>query len=238
VSMNQSQLRRHHLGLTLIEVMVTLVILLLGLLGLSGMIVKAQRLAYEAYERQQALAIATDLAERMRANQSANVTTPSNSDIAAVYAAKAGPGAPLGDPASAAMWSQLQSHSITDCTAAACTPVELANYDLATWEGLLLGAGKTNASNLRIGSISHARGCVEGPVASMSPGVSAPANTYRITVTWQGDQAVPTSAGNANDLRNLTTCAKGQYLTLANGLDSADEYRRLVTLYVFIYQPT
>ncbi|HUW39269.1 MAG TPA: type IV pilus modification protein PilV [Rhodocyclaceae bacterium] len=236
--MNRSRLRRFGLGLTLIEVMVTLVILLLGLLGLSGMIVKAQRLSYEAYERQQALAIATDLAERMRANQSASVTTPSNGAIAALYAADAGSASPLGDPALAAMWTLLQNHSITDCAAADCSPSELANYDLASWEGLLLGAGKSNASNLRIGSISNARGCVEGPVAFISPGVAAPTDTYRITVAWQGDQAVPTSAGNASDLRNLTTCAKGLYQTLANTPDSADEYRRLVTLYVFIYQPS
>ena len=236
--MIRSKQRRCSLGLTLIEVMVTLVILLLGLLGLSGLIVKAQHLSYEAYERQQALAIATDLVERMRANQSAGVKTPSNSDIAALYAAKAPVDSPLGDPLRAPMWSQLQDHSITDCAVAACSTTELANYDLAVWEGLLLGAGKTNSSNLRIGSISNARGCVEGPVALMSPGVVAPANTYRITVAWQGDQAVPTVAGNANDLRNLSACAKGLYLTLANTLDTADEYRRLVTLYVFISQPT
>ena len=230
--------RRISSGLTLIEVMVTLVILLLGLLGLSGLIVKAQHLSYEAYERQQALALATDLAERMRANQSANATTPSNSDIAAIYAAKASVDSPLGDPLRASMWSQLQDHSITDCArGAACTPTELANYDLAAWEGLLLGADKTNVSNLRVGSISNVRGCVEGPVALMSPGVSAPAYTYRITVAWQGDQAVPSAAGNANDLRKLSACAKGLYLTMANSPDVADEYRRLVTLYIFISQP-
>lgn len=235
--LSPSKPRRPDAGLTLIEVMVTLVILLLGLLGLSGLIVKAQHLSYEAYERQQALAIATDLAERMRANQSAGVTTPSNSDIAAIYVAKAQVAAPLGEPLLAPMWTQLQDHTIVDCAAAACTPTELADYDLASWEGLLLGAGKTNASNHRMGSISNARGCVEGPVAEISPGLAAPANTYRITVAWQGDQAVP-NVGNTNDLRNFTNCAKRLYLTLANGADAADEYRRLVILYVFVYQPT
>ena len=219
-------------GLTLIEVMVTLVILLLGLLGLSGLIIKAGQISYEAYERQQALAIANDLAERMRANQATGVATPANSEIASFYAAKSSPGAPLGEPSSAAMWTALRAGSIKDCSAASnCTTTELVDYDLATWEGLLIGAAKTNASNLRIGGIGNARGCVE-PVA---PGANSPANTYRITVAWQGDQGVP--VGNADDLRKATACAQGLYLNRDNAPDTLDQYRRLVSLYVSISQP-
>ncbi len=222
-------------GLTLIEVMVTLVILLLGLLGLSGLIIKSGRLSYEAYERQQALAIANDLAERMRSNQASGVTTPANSDIAGLYAAKAAPGSPLGDPALARMWNSMQARAIKDCSAGvSCNSTELVDYDLANWEGLLIGAAKTNAANVRIGSIVNARGCVEGPLAL---GASTPANTYRITVAWQGDQRVPMVGGNADDLRKATDCAKGTYFTADNTADAADEYRRLVVLYVSTYRP-
>lgn len=221
-------------GLTLIEVMVTLVILLLGLLGLSGLIVKSARLSYEAYERQQALAIASDLAERMRSNQASGATGSANSDIAGLYAAKAAPGSPLGDPLLARMWNAMQARAIKDCAAASCSTTELVDYDLATWEGLLIGAARTNAANLRIGSIANARGCVEGPLALSA---NTPANTYRIAVAWQGDQPVPMVADNADDLRRATDCAKGIYLTAQNAADAADQYRRLVVLYVAISQP-
>lgn len=234
MSVSQRTLGRQSRGLTLIEVMVTLVILLLGLLGLSGLIVKAGRASYEAYERQQALAIANDLAERMRANQAAGVVTPANSTIAGMYAAQALPGSPLGDPLLAPLWTSLQNGKIKDCAAVSCTATELVSYDLATWEGLLIGAARSNAAKIRIGGIGNGRGCVEGPLPA---GANTPANTYRITVTWQGDQRVPVVAGNPDDLRNATACATGIYLTPGNTLDTADEYRRLVVLYVPIYQP-
>ena len=44
-------------GFTMIEVLVTLVILLFGLLGIAGLMAKGQRAAYEALQRQQALAM-------------------------------------------------------------------------------------------------------------------------------------------------------------------------------------
>ena len=51
-------------GFTLIEVLVTLVILMFGLLGIAGLMAKGQRASFEAYQRQAALAIANDMAER------------------------------------------------------------------------------------------------------------------------------------------------------------------------------
>ena len=57
-------------GFTLIEVLVTLVILTFGLLGIAGLMAKGQRASFEAYQRQAALAIANDMAERMRSNRS------------------------------------------------------------------------------------------------------------------------------------------------------------------------
>ena len=181
MSVSQRTLGRQSRGLTLIEVMVTLVILLLGLLGLSGLIVKAGRASYEAYERQQALAIANDLAERMRANQAAGVVTPANSTIAGMYAAQALPGSPLGDPLLAPLWTSLQNGKIKDCAAVSCTATELVSYDLATWEGLLIGAARSNAAKIRIGGIGNGRGCVEGPLPA--PGMDP---------TWIVSMSTPT----------------------------------------------
>jgi len=57
--LNRSARRRLASGFTLIEVLVTLVVLMFGLLGTAGLMVRGQRASYEAYQRQQALAIAS-----------------------------------------------------------------------------------------------------------------------------------------------------------------------------------
>jgi len=224
-------------GLTLVEVLVTLVILMLGLLGLSGLIIKASKLNYDSYQRQQALAVASDMAERMYANQSPTQAIASNLATARIYALSAPLASPLGDPAMALMWSGLANGSVTDCARVAnCAPAQIASYDLALWEGQLLGAGKrstASAGNAGLGGISSARGCVEGPVVWLSNTVAAPANTFRITVAWQGDQPVPVS-GRDEDLRNVAFCGKGLYMTREHAPDNADEYRRLVVLYQVI----
>ena len=58
--------RQLNSGFTLIEVLVTLVILTFGLLGIAGLMAKGQRISFEAYQRQQAVALASDMAERSR----------------------------------------------------------------------------------------------------------------------------------------------------------------------------
>jgi len=211
-------------GLSLIEVLVTLVILLFGLLGLAGLIVKGHRASYEAYQRHQALNIANDLAERMKANQSMQ-SGADNATIAAAYAAAAPVDAPLGDPAAPVQWTALTAGTITDCAAATCSRAQLAAYDIALWEGLLLGATeRRTADAANIGGILNARGCVEGPLAA-----PAPNNTYRISVTWQGDVATsaPVSTLCAQNLAIYTNMA---------GVDD-DATRRAVSVDVTIFMP-
>lgn len=240
-------------GFTLIEVMVTLAILLFGLMGLAGLIVKGQRAAYEAYQRHQALSIANDLAERMKANQSNLPSTyltagqQDNVTVAALYAAGAPLAVPLGDPASPAMWNGLADSSISDCGTAACkasctASVALppaddnyktamrtclqrlsANYDLAVWEGQLLGITERRTSDAaNLGGIVNARGCVEGPL-----GGSSPPNTYRVSVSWQGDVSTfaPTSS----------TCGTGLYRNNTGVVDETT--RRVVSVDVTVLVP-
>ena len=81
-------------GFTMIEVLVTLVILLFGLLGIAGMMAKGQRAAYEALQRQQALAMVADMAERILGNRTqaaayataAPLTQPAGASYGLYYA--------------------------------------------------------------------------------------------------------------------------------------------------------
>ncbi|MBC7785287.1 MAG: type IV pilus modification protein PilV, partial [Burkholderiales bacterium] len=89
----------------MIEVLVTLVILTFGLLGIAGLMAKGQRVSFEAFQRHQALQIANEMAERLRANKAQ----------AAAYVAAAT--APTGVGAG----TEFKSQAVGTCGAAACT---------------------------------------------------------------------------------------------------------------------
>lgn len=155
-------------GFTLIEVLVTLVILLFGLLGIAGLIIQGQRAAYEAYQRQQALAMASDMAERMKANPTQG----------GAYADLAKPGTEPG-AGSVAVECKGSSSCLT------------ATSDVAAWRKLLSGAlesrGDGTGSDKAVGGVIDARGCVEPvPPVPGDPPLPAPSARYRVSVTWQG----------------------------------------------------
>jgi type IV pilus assembly protein PilV len=144
-------------GVTLIEVLVTLVILVFGLLGIAAFQAKSQVGAIEAYQRAQAVVLVQD----MRARLSGNPAQAGDYKTATPLGTNDG----LGD----------------DCSAAATTSAG----DLCEWSRALKGAalaGGANASSAVIG----ARGCIEELQAkNETPGLCQP-GIYRVTVAWQG----------------------------------------------------
>ncbi len=56
-------------GFSLLEVLITIVILAVGLLGLAGLTAASMRNSHGAYNRSQAVWLAYDIADRMRANR-------------------------------------------------------------------------------------------------------------------------------------------------------------------------
>jgi type IV pilus assembly protein PilV len=156
--MKTMQIRRER-GLTLIEVLVTMVILVFGLLGIAAFQAKAQVGAIESYQRAQAVVLLQDMRARLAGN-------PAN---ASDYAGSAAVGTNDGRS--------------DDCSAAAST----AARDLCEWsralKGATLAAGTSpSASSQVIG----ARGCIEELQAkNETPGLCKP-GIYRVTVAWQG----------------------------------------------------
>lgn len=227
---------RPHSGFTLIEVLITLTILVFGLLGLAGLIIKGNRAAFEVYQRQQALAIAGQMAERIKANQVKKQTTPTttpdiNKTLADRYVVLAPLAAPIGDPAVSGPWENLQLGSLANCAATTCTRDQLAQYDVAIWEGLLLGVTETaTVGARRLGGLINARGCIEGPLGAPAAGEPL---TYRVSVAWQGDS--PTSVQTAS------ACGDGLGLyQTQNPADPAPVHaatRRLVTLDITLFEP-
>jgi len=95
-------------GYSLLEVLIALVVLSIGLLGLAGLQHLSLQRNQSAYHRTVATLLAYDIADRMRANRvalSSYVLSP---------------------PASSASAPQ-------DCESAACTPAQLAAFDLSRW---------------------------------------------------------------------------------------------------------
>jgi type IV pilus assembly protein PilV len=62
-------LRKHSGGMTLVEVLVTLVIISVGLLGVAGMQLATVRNNSDAFVRSSAAVLASDMLDRMRANR-------------------------------------------------------------------------------------------------------------------------------------------------------------------------
>jgi type IV pilus assembly protein PilV len=181
-------------GFTMVEVLVTMVIICFGMLGLAGLILKGHQASSEAYDRNQALILANDIAEKMRANRLANGQLNS-----APYTAFA----PVGGTTGAAFIPLT-----LDCSAANCTPAQVATYDLQTWNNLLFGAQETSTAtaNANVGGIANARGCIE------ASGVAG-TGQVRVNVAWQGVMQTVTPPAGLN-------CGFGVY--------TPDTSRRLV----------
>jgi type IV pilus assembly protein PilV len=104
-------------GVSLIEILVTLMIVALAMLGAVGLQAHALRLNQGGQFRSQAVFLAGDLAERIEANKAAAVA--GSYEVADTSAAPP---------------------SSTACTAGACSEDQLADYDLALWQNAVYSA--------------------------------------------------------------------------------------------------
>lgn len=164
-------------GVTMIEVLVTMVIIAFGLLGIAGLQVRLQSSEMEAYQRTQALLLLDDLKQRVEANR--------------LEVAKYADNAPLATPVGAGM---------AQCPAPAATATR-AEKDIAEWCNALQGAAETSGAS-RVGAMIGGRGCVE-----YLPAGTAVDQSLRITVAWQGMMALSAPAESCGSgLYNGTGC--------------------------------
>jgi type IV pilus assembly protein PilV len=229
MSVSAAKANRKSAGFTMIEVLVTLVILMIGLLGIAGLMAQGQRASFEAYQRQQALALANDMAERVKANRPG----VDNTAVPATYAAAVPVDTPAG---TSTRFDALIGNGIANCALANCSTEEMVAYDAAIWDGLLVGAATETerSTGAAIGPLLNARGCIETqPGATACPACGGPPAsrqvTYRISVAWQGGYS--TAAPPARD-----TCGTGTYTDPRTGL-ADDTFRRLVSIDVYTVIP-
>lgn len=120
-------------GVTLIEVLVTMVITSIGVLGLAGLQTRTQIAEMESYQRGQALLLLSDMAHRIQANRGAAVDYVT------------GPANPLGAGGACPVVTNLSTQEA---------------IDQSQWCHSLQGAAEL-AGTSRIGAMIGGRGCVE-----------------------------------------------------------------------------
>jgi type IV pilus assembly protein PilV len=146
-------------GVSLIEVLVTLVIISIGLLGTASLQVVSKRANFESVQRTTAAQLANDYLQRMRGNRSALDNYLVDTSLG---------GKSLGDtPAK-------------DCAADGvdCVNSELASFDQWQWERQLDGAME------RIGSV-NAGGLLEPTACVVGPGGGVD-GVYEVAIAWRG----------------------------------------------------
>ncbi len=129
---------RNQRGVTMIEVLVTIVIITIGLLGLAGLQARIQAAELESYQRVQALILLQDMVDRIKANRNQAVN----------YVTTA-----VGTGSTAVVLST-------------CTAMTGYQRDLCEWTAALQGASEA-AGSARLGAMIGARGCISNPVATM-----------------------------------------------------------------------
>ncbi len=155
--LNPSQTRyTHQRGVSLIEVLVTLLILAFGLLGVAGLQAKMSLAEMESYQRSQAILALTEITERMSANA-----------------------------AQAAGYLNAGTIGTGDTQPANCTALSGPTRDLCEWSNSLKGASEQKSA-AKVGGMLGAVGCVAQLQAfNPTLGVCS-AGIYQVSVAWQG----------------------------------------------------
>ncbi len=180
--MNAKSLINRQKGLSLLEVLISLLILVFGILGMIGLQARAQIGTFESYQRGQALILAQDMADRIMINRVAASCYAITTDTTD------------GTPYVGTGYTGTPTCATTAGTAAMQT---LAANDLAVWNNALKGATEL-LGGAQVGGLLGARGCI-----SFDPATSR----YRISVAWQGmAQTVAPTAGDT-----AATCGKDLY---------------------------
>lgn len=154
---------RDQKGFTLMEVLIAVLILSIGLLGLASLQANGLRSNFSSYARSQAVVMANDMADKIRANptQAAPPTGAYNNVTATV-----------GDPG---------------CLLADCTPAEMVSHDIATWYANLqatlpLGTGTvTGNGNVFTISVMWDDDRIGAVGAGCGPATSAAAGCFSTT---------------------------------------------------------
>ena len=151
---NPRTAHRRQAGVTMIEVLVSLLIIVLGLLGLAGMQVRMQQAEFESYQRTQALILLYDMVDRINTHR---VTAP-------CFAFTSGMGTP---------YLGVSANASPSCAVSSGANNTAAVDAMNEWSSLLQGSAASGNAGAMVG----ARGCV-----SLNGGVYTVAVAWQGTI--------------------------------------------------------
>jgi type IV pilus assembly protein PilV len=178
-------------GVTLIEVLVTVVVLAFGLLGIAAFQAKAQAGSLEAYQRAQAVVLLEDLQARM-----------------------------TGNPAQVADYVTTTPLGTGDLPGTCSSLAFGALRDKCEWSTALQGAAELKGTDVKVGAMIGARGCVTQVQARSEVAGACRPGIYKLTVAWQGLHQTRAPSH---------TCGSGQY--------GAETLRRAISVRVAVGVP-
>ncbi len=217
------QRRRRVAGVSLIDVLVALFVLSVGLVSVAALQFTSKRTNYEALQRSTAAALAQDLVERMRANPQYLYTyTFFGMGFTLPFA-----GLPY--PPTGAL----------NCAAVKCNSQNLAFYDVAMFQGQLLGAAELAGAN-RAGGLSSPTACIRyvGPAPAVGPPspptfpfATSVAGEYEVAIAWRGMTRL---ARDPVPGKNACGQGKAEYNDASLGANGVGVYRRVLSVRTYI----
>ena len=202
-------LRASARGISLIEVLVSLVILSLGVLAVVALQMIAKRNNADAGQRTVAAQLAYDMIERMRANSTPTSLLNYQTGSAPLGRASLGTTAPT-------------PNCGTSDGSVQCTEPQLVAYDMWTFERALDGASE-QAGGSNAGGLVSPTACITGPSAGGD-------GTYTVTIVWRGTVELPP---DATVTCGLDPQADGTLL-YSKGATADNLFRRAVSMPVYI----
>ena len=168
-------------GFTMMEILVALIITISGLLGIAALQTQLHVSELEALQRSQAVALLTDISDRLNANRATAscFAVTDNLTNGTPFLGTAGTG-------------RLSSPTCSVSTGANNTQA-VATINLI--DATLRGTGASSAGGADIGAMIGARACISYDATTIVGG-QAGTGLYTITVTWQGmtETFAPTAA--------------------------------------------
>ena len=176
---NLLSIQKKQQGITLIEVLVTVLVTSVGALGIASMQLTGLKYTSGSYARTQAVLLADDMANRIKANRSEALNIAADGGFAA------------GSPYQIANFNTPIPAGFINCLVQNCTDQQLAAYDLATWQTELARVLPAGQGRITIVDSTNPNGIDE--------------RQFNISVQWrQVANSVVEDSDPADELRNFT----------------------------------
>lgn len=196
--------QRCQFGMSMIEVLISMVITSVGILGLAKLEISSKQNNFQSVERITAAYLAKDMISRMRANPTGLIYYVTNTGTNTL-----GRGS-------------ISTEPTPTCADSAnpCTQAQLGNRDLWLWEKAMDGKSEMLLNNSGV-SDDVATGGLVTPTACISGPADGSAGIYTVAIVWRGGVALSNPT--------LNTCGQTTGLYGSN-----NEFRRLLTVVTFI----